>query len=803
MFLFKQSTRGPQHAFCAGLALVGLTAGAMAQTARETAVELSAVTAAAPPRITLSWNSATNVTGLKFWRRVKGATTWGTAITLGNDDVSYEDTTAQEGVAYEYSFQRTRSTGATTAYGSIVAGEQIPLVEQRGKICLLVDASMSTPLAPELALLVSNLTGDGWNVFQHNVARSTVAANSTDPADYAARLAELTSVRSIVQADYNSAPGTDWALLIVGHVAVPYSGIMAPDGHADHSGAWPTDAYYADVNGTWTDTSANNLAQALADQRNRNVPGDGKFDQSSLPSDVEMQTGRVDLSNMPDAPTGVSETELLRQYLVRDHQFRRGLGAYASVQRRALIDDNFGYFYGQAFAASGYRNGIAFFGRNAGQVDDLDWFGTLGTTPVLLAYGCGGGWFTSAGGVGTTADFASRDSKAVFCMLFGSYFGDWDSTNNFLRAPLCGTPDSLGLASVWSGRGYFHLYHMALGEVLGYASRYTVNNNESPSSGGWGWYGYNRYIHQGLLGDPTLRLHTVRPPANVSSASSADGVVLTWHASADASLGYHVYMAPSAAGPFTRLTGGATSTADPAGSPLPCSTLTYTHTGVVPGTSYTYLVKAVKMETSASGSYVNTSVGEMIKVSCRSLVAGGSNGTVTGGGIYLIDTIASISVTPNPGYIFTAWSGDATGADNPLSLLMNANKTITATFEPDMRDNDGDGLTNYQECVVYGTNPNIADTDGDSFLDGYEVVTGKSPLDIADHPALVAEIRTAIEFTFPAAIGKTYRIEGSSDLSVWTTVESAITGNGGQIQRFYSTRNVPQRFLRVEEVSAP
>jgi hypothetical protein len=30
-------------------------------------------------------------------------------------------------------------------------------------------------------------------------------------------------------------------------------------------------------------------------------------------------------------------------------------------------------------------------------------------------------------------------------------------------------------------------------------------------------------------------------------------------------------------------------------------------------------------------------------------------------------------------------------------------------------------------------------------------------------------------------------------------VESGITGNGGQVQRFYSTRNVPKRYFRVEE----
>lgn len=58
----------------------------------------------------------------------------------------------------------------------------------------------------------------------------------------------------------------------------------------------------------------------------------------------------------------------------------------------------------------------------------------------------------------------------------------------------------------------------------------------------------------------------------------------------------------------------------------------------------------------------------------------------------------------------------------------------------------------------------------------YEVFTGKLPLDPLSKPALVAVARTAIEFVFPAAIGKTYRIEASTDLEAWETVESGIVG---------------------------
>jgi uncharacterized repeat protein (TIGR02543 family) len=42
--------------------------------------------------------------------------------------------------------------------------------------------------------------------------------------------------------------------------------------------------------------------------------------------------------------------------------------------------------------------------------------------------------------------------------------------------------------------------------------------------------------------------------------------------------------------------------------------------------------------------------------------------------------IVELTATPNSGYAFTSWSGDATGSVNPLSVTMNSNKTITANF---------------------------------------------------------------------------------------------------------------------------
>lgn len=43
---------------------------------------------------------------------------------------------------------------------------------------------------------------------------------------------------------------------------------------------------------------------------------------------------------------------------------------------------------------------------------------------------------------------------------------------------------------------------------------------------------------------------------------------------------------------------------------------------------------------------------------------------------------ATVALTPisSPGYTFTSWSGDATGSSNPLTVIMDANKNITANF---------------------------------------------------------------------------------------------------------------------------
>jgi N-acetylneuraminic acid mutarotase len=92
---------------------------------------------------------------------------------------------------------------------------------------------------------------------------------------------------------------------------------------------------------------------------------------------------------------------------------------------------------------------------------------------------------------------------------------------------------------------------------------------------------------------------------------------------------------------------------------------------------------------------------------------------------YFPDSTATLTATADPGYLFTGWTGDVSGATNPLSVSMNANKMIGAVFTPDLSDTDGDCLNNYDEVVIYGTDPIRNDTDGDNLTDSWELGIGR------------------------------------------------------------------------------
>ncbi|MFZ1946369.1 MAG: FlgD immunoglobulin-like domain containing protein, partial [bacterium] len=479
-------------------------------------------------------------------------------------------------------------------FGHILAGIRYPAPDSLGTVLLLVDESVASPLSAEIERLELDMIRDG-----RRVERRSVSADATVP-----------EVKSLIVSECQSDP-TISTLFLLGSIAIPYSGDVR-GAHANEFGAWAADTYYGELDGVWTDSVVNNTSASRIE--NHNVPGDGKFDQTYLPSPVELQVGRVDLSNLPAFPEG--EVELLRRYLNKDHAYRSG---QVLVPRRGLIKDGTGEMSGTAYACTAWRNYTAMFGPSSLNVGL--WLPALETNPYLCAFGSGAGSFTSCAMVISTNDYVTKTIYAVFQMLMGSYFGEWDATDNLMRASLASA--GYGLACFWAGHPAWHLHHMALGYPIGYSARLTQNNHTDYMIG----YG-GMQTSIALMGDPTIRLHTVKPPAGLSLACLGDGSIgLTWGAPADSVLGYHVYRAGDVRGDFARLTGE------------PIADTTFSDWSPLPG-SNTYMVRAVRLEATGSGTYLNLSPGVIDSID---VVAG-----VESGGGSLPDERSVVQGSPNP-----------------------------------------------------------------------------------------------------------------------------------------------------------
>jgi hypothetical protein len=559
-----------------------------AQVSSDVAVQLQAdvdMADTARPVLVIHWvKDSRTTTSYKVYRRFAGnGASWGPIHSVSKDGTEFRDTSLEIGKAYEYQVRKALKviTAIDTvkkdttflqlnATGYLQGGINVIASHDRGGIILVVDSTYASYLSNELDRLRNDLTAEGWVVKRIDVARSDIPS----------------SVKDTISSVYWSHPEFYTSLLLFGHVPVPYSGFLNPDGHPDHYGAWPADMYYGEFDGDWTDemdesasVDTNTIRKA-----NLNMAGDGKFDQTSLPDNVNLEVGRVDLADMP--AFAKSEKELLKQYLDKDHNYRVGL---LTAPKRGLIDDNFGYFNGEAFASSGWRNLAPMVGIDS--VHEIDWFTTLSTEPYLWAYGCGGGWDQGAGGIGATSDFASKGSKAIFTMLFGSYFGDWNTSDNFLRAPLA---TEYGLSCAWSGRPYWNFFPMGLGEPTGYCAKITQNNI--------GEYVFNYAaggVHVALMGDPTLRLYPVMPPSAlvVNTSIQTNSAQLLWHHSPDPTKdGYQIFRSNVKDGPFSLL------------ATVPKEDSTYRDNTPLDSINY-YFVHAYRLEHSPSGTYYNLSGG--------------------------------------------------------------------------------------------------------------------------------------------------------------------------------------------------
>lgn len=550
---------------------------AKSQTGKSQVVMINA-TANANGTIGLKW-PAENWSGtFDIYRRVLGGASWGNAVTslLGTAN-TWTDNTAKKGESYEYLVTKV-SGGNASALGYMWAGNTVPETPGLGGIILLIDSAYIKALAPEISALQKQLKEEGWAV----------------SALFAGRKESTQTVRNRIIAEYNRRNSAVKTLLIIGRVPVPYSGnylaatgqIYPPDGHPDHAGAWPADGYYGDMDGVWTDATVTNTAGSQA--RNQNKPGDGKFDQTIFPGTVELEVGRIDLFDMPAFST--NDTLLVRKYLRRNMLWRTNK---LTTVERALVDDNFGSLN---LSSTGFQNFSCMFPIDS-IFETRDYITTQKSSPYLWSYGCGGGSNTSCSGIGTTSSFVADSMQNIFTMLAGSYFGDWDQQNNILRAPLCNS----ALTSAWGGLPKWYVHHMALGMNVGYGAKLTMNNSADYWNGGFNMS--DNKVHISLQGDPTLKMRHLSPVKKVTAVSQNNLVKLSWTKAPGKHDGYVVYRYDTAANTYFRVNKN-----------YIIKDTFFNDSSNFKNGKNTYTVRAIRLETTASGTWYNLGAGAFVNV---------------------------------------------------------------------------------------------------------------------------------------------------------------------------------------------
>ncbi|MFN9518189.1 MAG: T9SS type A sorting domain-containing protein, partial [Bacteroidota bacterium] len=301
------------------------------------------------------------------------------------------------------------------------------------------------------------------------------------------------------------------------------------------------------------------------------------FDQTKLPSPAILEVGRIDLTNLP--AFNKDDIELTRDYLNRNHAWRNGKW---KVIERGLIDNNFTNFN---LASTGYANFIAILGIDS-VFDNRDYMNSQKVGSYLLSYGCGAGSYTSCSGIGNTSSFANDSFENVFTILSGSYFGDWDNVNNFLRAPLA----SSSLGSFWGGIPKWYIHHMGVGERIGKGVKISQNNTGFYFTGNFNMS--HNSMHIAYMGDPTLKIRNLPAVESLTAVSSNNLVYLNWNRIGDQS--YAIYRFDTLNRVFNRIHN------------LPINDTFFIDSFNHASGRYVYAVKCIKLETTGSGTFYNT-----------------------------------------------------------------------------------------------------------------------------------------------------------------------------------------------------
>ena len=557
-------------------------------------LKLTAITRAT--HTDLRWETDPAVLGYTVYRRPYGSADWGPArAQYPPTATGHRDGDVRPGRPYEYRVDKRTTSDRADGVGYLLTGYDLPPVHRFGGLLILVTSPTLAQIRDELARYRAALADDGWPSQLREV-----------PAG-----ADVRAVKDLILAAHRASPFTH--LLLLDDVPIAYSGDISPDGHRDHRGAWASDLYYGDLDGHWTDSLVNNTT--AADPVNHNVPGDGKWDQDALPSDLELAVGRVDFRRLPAITT--DRYTLLRHYLRRNVAYRT---AEWQPRRRAVVR-NLNPWTG-ALGQSGIRAASALVGPSA--ISYTEWAEVFDAS-YLFYFGAGNGGFPGAIKNPNSFRFNKRNFGAVFTSWFSSYVGDYGLENCYLKAAL-----SSGdvLTATFVGAPLVHQHALALGASVGETLRASQNNDGRRYVTGL----FPRGVHLNLLGDPTLRSQIVPPPGELTAESAPDAVHLRWAAAADDRVDRYYLYRRSASDTLYTLLDSVAATGElafvdrlrgPSGQP------------------YDYRVRASRLEVTPAGSYRNLSAG-------RTASAVGTTAAAPGGEPERRAAGPAVTVFPNP-----------------------------------------------------------------------------------------------------------------------------------------------------------
>jgi hypothetical protein len=554
----------------------------------------AAETSISPPSIRLSRPNRVSAKGLNsvyIERRRLGQSEW-RILEENFTEASWTDHDVHHGGIYEYRLRDTDFDNTDFRRVTLTVGIDLQPIHFRGNVLLVTEAGLPQALGSDYLQFKSDLTGDGWNVIE-------IDAQRHHETNWLQNTTEINRIREEARAIYEAAPAYPNVMLILGHVPVPRSGLGAFDGHGNHRGAWTADSYYGSFNDTyWTDSATR---QSQANPILENLPNDKKWDQDHLPRVVEIPIGRIDFSDLhsfaeadfldlADNDPWTLEVALTRQYLQKNHRYRHGL---------TPVKNRISYFNGLGFLP--LNNGEFQAVNLASSIFGLGEAHAVATrplyenVPIMFGYhemraspfGIQLGW--EYGRASTTYNHytwhlnqAQNEPSVLFYMMFGSWFGDWNLTDeNWLRGVLA-TPN-YGLISAYYPK-FWKLQKMALGAPFAVAmlemGDTTDIYREAP-----------RMLS--IMGDPTLRIHPIVPPSNVTGKLVSDQVELNWEASTEEGCRYFIYRKDPVEG-YQLLNS----------SPIEETSFVDDDPSFI---DPTYMVRAVKTQTTGSGNYSNLS----------------------------------------------------------------------------------------------------------------------------------------------------------------------------------------------------